>query len=42
MESCEIEQLISRTEPELGVDDMQIIYWDPHPGRFITEDAGIN
>jgi hypothetical protein len=41
MESCEIEQLISRTEPEL-LDDMQIIYWDPHPGRFITEDAGIN
>ena len=39
MESCEIEKLICRTEPELGVDDMQIIpgYWDPRNLCFIEE-----
>jgi hypothetical protein len=39
MESCEIEKLICCTEPELGVDDMQIIpgYWDPRNLCFIEE-----
>jgi hypothetical protein len=38
-ESCEIEKLICRTAPELGVDDMQIIpgYWDPRNLCFIEE-----
>ena len=38
-ESCEIDQLICRTAPELGVDDMQIIpgYWDPRNLCFIEE-----